>query len=195
MLFFRLRVYGKENIPDTGAFLLICNHQSFLDPIFCGVPLRRHSYFLARDTLFTNWFFGRLLSSVNTIPVKQDQADLSAMRKVIDKLKEGKPVLLFPEGTRTSNGKIADFKSGFGLLSRRGEAAVVPVVVDGAFECWPRHKKIFTPGVITICYGKAITAEQAKEMNDRELAENLTETLRQMQTETRIKQGKKPYNY
>lgn len=196
ILFFHWRVYGKENIPGRGAFLLVCNHQSYLDPIFCGAPLRRHLYFVARDSLFANRLFGWLLTSVNVIPVRQGEADLSAMKKVIGKLKEGKGVCLFPEGTRTRDGKIAPFKGGFGLLCRRGEAAVVPVVIDGAFEYWPRHKKIFSPGGrIVVCYGKAITAEQVKKMSDRKLSELLIDTLRQMQNECRVKHGKGPYGY
>lgn len=186
-LFFRIRVYGKENVPEEGSLLLVSNHQSYLDPVFCGVPLKRHLYFLARDTLFTNRFFGRLISSVNTIPVRRGEADLSAMKKIISKLKEGNGVCLFPEGTRTQDGKITAFKPGFCLLCRRGEAAVVPVMIDGAFECWPKHKKIFSPGgEIAICYGECITAEQIKKMSDRELAESLTDTLRQMQTRSRV---------
>ncbi len=195
MLFFQVRFYGSDNVPDKGAFVLVGNHQSYLDPIFCGIRLKRHLYFLARDSLFANLFFGRLLSSVNSIAVKRGQADLSAIKTVIGKLKEGKGVCLFPEGTRTSDGKIRPFKAGLGLLCRRGDAAVVPVVVDGAFECWPRSKKIFSPGRVVVCYGKAIPAEQVKQMNNRELAANLTETLRRMQTEIRLKQGKKPYRY
>ena len=195
ILFFRMRVYGRENVPDKGAFLLVSNHQSYLDPIFCGVPLKRRLCFFARDSLFANWFFRWLISSVNTIPVRRGEADLTAMRKVIGKLKEGRGFCLFPEGTRTSDGKIASFKSGVGLLCRRGAAAVVPAVVDGAFECWPRHKRIFSPGSISVCYGKVITAEQVKNMGDRKLAEVLTDTLRRMQKECRQKAGKKPYDY
>jgi len=195
-LFFQIRVYGTENVPEQGSLVLVSNHQSFLDPVFCGIPLKRPLYFLARDTLFTNRLFGWLISSVNTIPVRRDEANLAAMKKVIAKLKEGNGVCLFPEATRTGDGKITPFKPGFGLLCRRGEAAVVPVVIDGAFECWPRHKKIFSPGSkILICYGKAITAEKVKEMNDRELAENLTDILCRMQNDCRIKQGKEPYCY
>jgi len=196
LTFFKMTFYGKENIPEVGAFLLVGNHQSFLDPVFCGISLKRPLYFLARDTLFKNWFFGWLISSVNTIPVRRGEADLSAMKKIIGKLKEGNGVCIFPEATRSSDGKIAPFKPGFGLLCRRGQAAVVPVVIDGAFECWPRHKKFFLPGSrIVVCYGKCITAEQVKKMSDKELAENLTDTLREMQTKSRIKQGKEPYNY
>jgi len=195
-LFLTLRVYGRENIPDQGAFVLVGNHQSFLDPVLCGVPLERYLYFPARDTLWKNRFFGWLISSVNTIPVRRGKADLRAMKKLIGKLKAGYGVCVFPEGTRTSDGRIGAFKPGFGLLCRRGEAAVVPVLVDGAFECWPRHKKLFSPGArITICYGKPITAQQVKEMSDRELAKNLTDTVRRMQTEKRVRDGKKPYDY
>jgi len=195
ILFFRVRTYGRDNVPKKGAFVLVSNHQSWLDPIFCVGPLKRPASFVARDSLFANWFFGPLISSVNAIPVKQSEADLSAIRKVIGRLKKGGGVCLFPEGTRTYDGKISQLKPGLGLLCRRGGAAVVPVVIDGAFECWPRHKKLFSPGSIRVCYGKAITAEQAKNMGDKKLAEVLTDTLRRMQTESRVKQGKKPFNY
>jgi len=195
MAFFRLRPAGLENVPDQGALVLICNHQSFLDPVLCGIFVKRPLYFLARDSLFRG-FFGRLIASVNTIPVKRGAADLSAMKTIISKLKEGSGVCLFPEATRTSDGRITPFKPGFGLLCRRGGAAVVPVLIDGAFECWPRHKKLFSPGGrIVICYGKCISAKQVRRMGDRKLAEVLTDTLRQMQNDCRIKQGKEPYSY
>jgi cytidylate kinase len=195
MTFFRLHPAGRENVPDQGALVLICNHQSFLDPVLCGIFVKRPLYFLARDSLFRG-FFGRLISSVNTIPVKRGAADLSAMKTIISKLKEGSGVCLFPEATRTSDGRITPFKPGFGLLCRRGGAAVVPVLIDGAFECWPRHKKLFSPGGrIVICYGKCISAEQVRRMGDRKLAELLTDTLRQMQNDCRMKQGKEPYGY
>jgi len=195
-VFFSLRIYGRGNVPDEGAFVLISNHQSFLDPVFCGMHLKRHLYFLARDSLFANRFFGRLLSSVNTIPVRRGKADLAAMRKVISKLKEGNGVCLFPEATRSRDGKITAFKPGFGFLCRRGNATVVPVVIEGAFECWPRHQKIFMPGSrIVIRYGKVIAAEDVKNMSDRELAEKLTDKLREMQNDCRVQQGKEPYCY
>ena len=195
MLFFRVRSYGRENIPRTGPFVLISNHQSYLDPMLCGGLIERRVSFLARESLFNHWLFGRMISSVGTIPVKLGEADISAMRKVIDVLKQGRGVCLFPEGTRSMDGKITPFKPGFGLLCRRGNAAVVPVVIDGAFECWPRNKKLFSHGSIVISYGKAIPAEQAKNMGNEKLAKVLTETLRKMQNKSRIKQGKKPYDY
>lgn len=194
-LFLRLRVYNKENVPKQGAFLLVCNHQSFFDPVICGIRLKRPLFFLARDTLFKG-LFGKLISSVNSIPVRRDEADLGAIKKIISKLKAGYGVCLFPEGTRTKDGKISPFKPGLGLLCRRGGATVVPVLVDGAFECWPRDKKLFSPwSKISVVYGEAITAEQVKQMGDKQFAEKLTNTLRQIQKDCREKNGKTPLDY
>lgn len=193
--FFKLRPQGAENVPDDGPVVLISNHQSFLDPVLCGIFIKRPLYFLARDTLFKG-LFGWLIASVNTIPVKRGTADLAAMKKVIDKLRAGWGLCLFPEGTRSADGKISEFKPGFGLLCRRGAAAVVPVVIDGAFEAWPRDRKLFSPGKrIDICYGKCILADEVKQMGDRKLAEFLTKTLRQMQADCRTKKQLKPYDY
>lgn len=196
LLFFRIRVFGKENVPATGPLLLVSNHQSFLDPLFCGIFLKRKLSFLARDSLFRIPVLGKLIFSVDAIPVRRGKADLSAIKTVIKKLKAGEGVCLFPEATRTRDGKIASLKPGFSLLCRRGKATVVPTVIDGAFECWPRHKKIFTPGkLITIRYGKALSAEEISGMDNRELAAKLTETLRAMQNDSRAQAGKEPIEY
>jgi 1-acyl-sn-glycerol-3-phosphate acyltransferase len=117
------------------------------------------------------------------------------MREVVNRLREGKGVCLFPEGTRTRDGKIVSFKAGFGLLCRRGNAPIVPMVVDGAFESWSRYKRIFSPGYIVVWYGKAISVDELKAKSDSELAELVTARLRAMQAECRIRQGRKPYEY
>jgi cytidylate kinase len=210
VFWFRIRVYGRENVPDKGAFILASNHQSYLDPIFCGVALKRRLSFVARESLFSNperdalrhKFFTCLIYSLNAIPVKRGHADgpghsanVSSVKEIISRLKQGRGVCLFPEATRTIDGKINDFKPGLGLLCRRSDAAIVPVLLDGAFECWPRHKKIFSPGWVTVCYGEVITAEQAKDFGDEKLAKVLTDKLRQMQKQCRLRQGKQPHNY
>ncbi|MBM4024332.1 MAG: 1-acyl-sn-glycerol-3-phosphate acyltransferase, partial [Planctomycetes bacterium] len=193
--FFRLHVYGRENVPREGAYILAGNHQSYLDPVFCGVGIRRRLTFVARDTLFRYRLSGWLLHSVNAIPIERGRPDISAIKTFIARLRQGEAVCLYPEATRTNDGRIIPFKPGFGLLCRRAKAAVVPVLVDGAFECWPRHRKLFRPGRITIWYGKTLYPETLRTMSNEDLADHLTATLRQMQTECRLKQGKQPYDY
>lgn len=191
-----MRFTGMENVPSTGPVILAVNHQSFLDPIFAGIMLKRVLCFMVRDTLFKSRIFGPLLLSVNAIPVKRGHADLSAIKMIIAKLKQGRGVCLFPEATRTTDGKIATLKGGFGLLCRRGNSPVVPVLIDGAFECWPRHKKLFKPGSkITVTYGKSISVERIIGMEDDDFAKLLTDTLRNMQSGIRLKEGKQPFNY
>jgi len=196
LIFFRYRACGRENIPQEGAFVLACNHQSFMDPVFCGISVKRHVTYMARDTLFKNWFFGPLIASVNAIPISRNKPEIAVMRLVIDRLREGAAVCLFPEGTRTEDGRIAAFKPGFGLLCRRSKAAVVPVLVEGAFEAWPRHRKLFHFRYpIVVQFGKPMDPKQVGEMTNEQLADAVTQTLREMQNEVRRKQGEQPYNY
>jgi cytidylate kinase len=193
--FFRLRIHGRENVPRSGAYILAGNHQSYLDPVFCGVGIRRRLTFVARDTLFRYKLFAWLIHSLNAIPIERGKPDVSAIKAFIARLRKGEAVCLYPEATRTYDGRIIPFKPGFGLLCRRAKAAVVPVLVDGAFECWPRQRKFFAPGRVTIWYGKTLDPDTLRTMTNEELADYLTATLRQMQHDCRLKQGKKPYDY
>jgi 1-acyl-sn-glycerol-3-phosphate acyltransferase len=191
-----MRFVGLENMPSRGPFILAVNHQSFFDPILVGIMYKGQLCFMARDSLFNNKIFGLLLKSVKAIPVRRGQADHASIKAIIAHLKQGDAVCLFPEATRTTDGRIAPFKGGFTLLSRRGKAPVIPVLIDGAFECWPRHRMIFKIGSkITVTYGKPISVEQISAMDDEKFASMLTDTMRQMQSEVRIAQGKQPFNY
>jgi len=195
LLFFRYRVYGRRHVPREGAFIIAGNHQSFLDPVFHGIGAPRRLLFMARDTLFRSRLFGGLIRSTNAIPVSRDRADIGAIKLVLAELKKEHGVCLYPEGTRSADGKITALKPGFGLLCRRSKAPVVPAVVDGAFECWPRHRKLFSPGPVMVCFGRPLSPEQIRRMSNEELADWLTQTLRQMQHDCRLKQGKEPYDY
>ncbi len=194
ILFFDLRVYGRENIPKQGGFILVSNHQSFLDPLFCGVGMCRHLNFLGRASLFKHRFFSKILSSVNTIPVRRGEADLSAIREVIGRLRAGQGLCLYPEGTRSADGRIGELRGGFGLLSRRSGAVLVPTIVEGAFECWPRGKRLFSTGRIVVCYSEPISSELINSMNDKELVRLVTGRLREMQKDCRERAGRKPFD-
>lgn len=193
--FFRYRVHGRNHVPAEGPFIIAGNHQSFLDPVFMGIGTKRRLLFMARDSLFRSRLFGGLIRSTNAIPLARDKADIGAIKLVLAKLKAGHGVCLYPEGTRTRDGRITAFKPGFGLLCRRSKAPVVPTLVEGAFECWPRHRKLFSPGPIVVWFGKPVSPEEIRKMSNEELADYLTDTLRRMQHDCRMKQGKQPYDY
>ena len=194
-LLYRMKVYGKENVPKDGPLLVVSNHQSFFDPMFCQTWIRRPFYFIPRDTLLQNRFWGRLIASFCVIPIRKGQADIAAMKTIIEFLKQGKAVCLYPEGTRTPDGRIGAVKPGFGLMSRRSGAPVLPMVIDGVFECWPRTQKYPKLGRIAVLYGKPFSAEHIKTLGDNAFAEELTRTLRAMQTTLRQKMGRPPFDY
>ncbi|MCE5341147.1 MAG: 1-acyl-sn-glycerol-3-phosphate acyltransferase [Planctomycetaceae bacterium] len=194
-LYFNPTAFNKHYVPDEGAFLLLSNHQSFLDPMINADPLKRQCCFAARDTLFTSPVFGKLVHSFNAIPIKRGQADLTAIRAFIEKLNKGYGLVLYPEGTRTEDGKIAEMKPGFGLLARKANVPIIPSVIDGAYEAWPRHRKYFSYGKVYVTYGEPIPASKVAEMGDREFAHYLTQVLREMQKELRLMVGRKPFDY
>ncbi len=111
-------------------------------------------------------------------------------------LREGFGLCLFPEGTRTSDGRIAALRPGFSLLCRKAKAPIVPVVIDGAFQCWPKGKKFFSPWQhIWVWYGKRIEPQEAARMSDEELAAHVTNIMRQMLNDCRVKFGYQEYEY
>lgn len=192
---FLITAEGMKNIPRKGPVLLLCNHQSFLDPILCQMPVFRNMYFVARSTLYHNAIMSKLLPSLYTIGIRRGEADIGAMKKIIKTLKEDRIVCIFPEGTRSPDGRISDIKAGFSLLSRRSKAVVVPLVIEGAFECWPRDRKFPKLGRIYMKYGKGFTPEDIKELGDEGFSKAFNTSLHTLQSELRIKRGVEPFDY
>ena len=151
--FFRLRVYGGENIIEDGPALLAMNHQSFLDPPFAGICCRREIFFLARKTLFDVPVLGFLLKRINVIGVDREGSDVSAMKSVLRVIREGSCTIVFPEGTRTRDGNLLPARPGAGLIIAKTLAPVVPMRIFGAFEAFPRNTKWPRRSPITIVIG------------------------------------------
>ncbi len=135
------RSEGWCHVPQRGPLLVVANHQSFLDPLIVGLAVRRRFTYLARKTLFRNRFFGSFLRSVRCVPVDQEGVAKEGLKAVLEKLKEGQPVLVFPEGERTPTGQMQPFRPGVQLLIKRGNCPVLPVGIAGGFEAYPRGAK------------------------------------------------------
>jgi len=193
LLFWRIRFFGTQNVPSSGPVLILGNHQSYLDPPIIGAGLGRQLCYVARDSLFDNRFFAWLIDSINVMPIKRGTADIGAMKMIIEKLNSGEAIVLFPEATRSRDGNIAEIKPGFGLLAKRARATVVPAVIDGAFEAWPRHKHLPGLGKITVEYGKPIPPDHIRALSNEEFAAEITTILRQMQSQLRTSLGKPPF--
>lgn len=143
-LFYRPVVRGLELVPPTGGLLVVANHQSHFDPPLIGVAImpKRPLHFVARATLFDNPVFGAIISRLNAFPIDQSgRGDVKAIRTILAHLEKGKAVMVFPEGARSPDGAMHEFKRGTELLLRRSECHVLPVAVEGAYDAYPRHRK------------------------------------------------------
>ncbi|MEO0965148.1 MAG: lysophospholipid acyltransferase family protein [Planctomycetota bacterium] len=182
---YRFRAYHSNRIPMTGPVLFLANHQSFLDPIIVGLPSsHRQFYALARATLWNNRTVGRLISSLNAIPVDQEATDTKSMRACLDVLKQGHALLVYPEGSRTHDGTVQDFSPGVTLLIRRAKPTVVPVAIEGSFDAWPRTRKLpRATGRIAVMYGEPIPAEALLAHKPDAMLAELRETVEGMRQE------------
>jgi len=159
---YRLRRVRVGNVPAQGAVLLVANHQSFLDPPIVSSAIRhRHTDFLARGGLFKFKPFGWLISTLHSTPIKQGTGDAGAMKATLKKLGDGKMMLVFPEGSRTSDGELQKFQRGIAVLLKRAHCQVVPIGIAGAFDAWPRSRKLpkLWSKRIVVCFGDPIDSD------------------------------------
>jgi len=152
---------------------LVANHQSFLDPVIASLGLPRHVSPLARSDLFRGRFFTWLIGSLGAVPMKRGTADKSAIKGTIRMLREGKAALMFPEGTRTRDGSVGPFHSGMCVLAARASVPIVPVAIDGAFEAWPRGRRLFRFRPVRVGYGPPVFVRGKKGEDYRFISEQV----------------------
>lgn len=175
-LYFRFRCHGGEHVPREGPLVLVCNHQSNLDPLMVGVACPRQLSYLARDTLFVGPI-GWLIRSFDAIPIDREGTGLAGLRNTLGRLKKGDAVLMFPEGTRTADGNLQPIKPGFIPLVRRSGAAIIPVALDGAFRSMPRGVKWPRPVRIALRFGLPVIPREIESLNDEQLLERIAESI------------------
>jgi 1-acyl-sn-glycerol-3-phosphate acyltransferase len=160
--YFRWRVYHPERVPAQGPVILASNHASFLDPPLIGSGVTRPLHYLARATLFRVPVVGGLLRSVNSVPVERDRGQGAGLRAILDRLRAGGAIVLFPEGTRTRDGQLQPARSGIGWVVLKSTAPVVPVRVFGTFAACGRHMKFPRPRPVAVKYGWPIHFERQR---------------------------------
>ncbi|MBU0478579.1 1-acyl-sn-glycerol-3-phosphate acyltransferase [bacterium] len=155
-IYFRLEIKGTDNIPKKGGVLVASNHSSFLDPVIVGVGISRATYYLTKQNLFKIPIFGLLIKSLHTIPVRREQVSISTFKELIRSLHSKKAVILFPEGTRSIDGKLGQGKIGIGMLALKANVPIVPAYIDGATKAFPKYGKWIHPKRIRVIFGKPI---------------------------------------
>jgi long-chain acyl-CoA synthetase len=177
---FHLRVRGLENLPKSGAYILSSNHQSYIDPLILASVLPPEVF----DKVFavgTSEIFGKgfmlwLARTLRVVVVDPDANLIPAMRAGAFGLRQGRPLILYPEGERSIDGKPRIFKKGAAILSVHMQVPIVPIAIEGFYDAWPRNKSFqkFAPLMIEI--GKPIPPppeSEASEANYEKLTAEL----------------------
>lgn len=160
----RLRTAGQSLVPSRGGVILAANHQSYLDPPFVAACLPRETSFMARRSLFEIPLLGPIIVACNAFPIERNTGDVRGVKNAIDRLRSGSALLLFPEGTRSRDGRIGPLKGGLRMIAERAGVPVVPVLVEGAYRVWPKGRPLPRPGGrVWIRFGEPLSTEGTDE--------------------------------
>jgi 1-acyl-sn-glycerol-3-phosphate acyltransferase len=158
--FLGMRVRGRHWFPREGRVIVAVNHVSGYDPFVVGSAAPRELHYLAKIELFRNPLLARLLRRINAIPLRRGQTDRGAIDAAFEVLEKDRPLLLFPEGTRSRNGRLQSGKRGVGMLAWKSQADVLPGYLSGTFRMFPHLLR----RRITVTFGKPILIERFRSM-------------------------------
>ncbi len=160
--FFNLKADGLENIPDNGPYIIFANHTSYFDPLIIAAALsmrqRLDLFFIGFKAFFDLPVIRGLIAAGRLIPLDFTAHFLEALRSCYYILENGKNLCIFPEGMRSFNTNVCEFKKGFGILARETGAKLLPVYIEGAFEAWPRTAVMPKRHPIRVIFGKPLNA-------------------------------------
>lgn len=168
--FSRLDVAGVENVPPTGPFLVISNHQSNLDPILIQAVCPRRVHAMAKSSQFAVPVIARLMKRLHSFPVRRYQTDPQAVRIVLRRLTEGEGVAIYIEGERTWDGKLQPPRLGTIRLALKAGVPIVPTTITGSYDAWPRWDSRVQFRPIAVTFGPTIHLPHLHQKADREAA-------------------------
>jgi long-chain acyl-CoA synthetase len=162
----RLKVFGTENIPRMGKCILCVNHSSYLDAFIVGASmparLRKDLFFVGFRAYFEQPFIKSIIKYIRVIPIDPGMHFVEAMQASSYVLRNDKIVCIFPEAQRSIDGNIKEFKKGVGILAKEMDIPLVPVLITGSYESWPRTKSLPRPHPIKIVFGSPFDFEELK---------------------------------
>lgn len=154
--YWRLTITGKEKLPASGPFVLAPVHRSFIDFALTSSITKRRMRYMGKDSLWKVGLFGKFISALGAYPVHRGGADREALKRTVEVLEGGEPVVIFPEGTRQSGAKVEDLFEGAAYVASKVGVPIVPVGIGGSENALPNGKKLPRPVKITVVVGDPI---------------------------------------
>lgn len=153
-IFYDFHIEGIENIPQDRPVVLASNHRSYADPVILTMPMKRPVSYMAKEELFRNKLFGWFIRKLGAFPVTRGAGDMSVIDDSINILRSGRNLVIFPEGTRSKDGKVGKGKTGVAMIAAKSGADVVPcgIVFEG--------EKLHFRSKLTLRFGKPIKAAE-----------------------------------
>ncbi len=180
LVYNRLQVIGLQRaLSASPPIIITANHSSNLDPIVIGAAFPGRLRYLAKSELFSFPPFGFAIRSLGAVPAKREdmQGAAGALKFLLERINKGESVLLFPEGQRSSDGRLQPLEGGAGLLAAKTGVPVVPAYIHGTFEALPRGSSRYRPVKIRLIFGDPIYPAEIKGVPVRELRQKITEKL------------------
>lgn len=175
--FWRTRVVGAANVPKTGPFILAPVHRSNIDtPLACTVTARRMRY-MGKDSLWKTRPVGWILSALGGFPVSRGTADREALRRCIQVLEAGEPLVLFPEGERKSGREVQPLFDGAMYIALKARVPVVPVGIGGSERAMPKGKKYLRPSKCVVIVGEPLSPPASEGRPSRSAVRDFTSAL------------------
>ena len=192
ILFFRLRTFHVERTDVEGGALIVANHQSYLDPPAIGARIKGKINYLAQKGLFKFKPFGKLIATLDAIPLEKHGIGFEGIKETLKRLKNGERVLIFPEGERTRlpNGEMMPFHKAVVMLALKSKVPIIPAAIAGSFEAWPRYQilpNLFPDpkNIVRVTFGEPIPYETAVAMSDDELNDYVEKRVRELYEQIR----------
>ena len=161
-VFWRLTIDGAERLPPSGAYVVAPVHRSNIDTPLVGCITTRRMRFMGKDSLWRNRLSARFFYALGGFPVVRGTADRDALRRCIEVVESGEPLVLFPEGTRQSGPLVEDLYEGAAYVATRTGVPIVPVGIGGSERAMPRGARGLRPGRIAIIVGTPLVPEVAE---------------------------------
>jgi 1-acyl-sn-glycerol-3-phosphate acyltransferase len=143
-IFWKIEITGSDNIPKKGSLIVAPNHVSYLDPVIVGISMKRKVHFIAKKEVFSTVLGNLFFRQLNAFPVDRDKIDMAALKNALNLLQQGEILGIFPEGTRSMNGELKEFKLGIIKIAMKAGAPILPVGIIGVHKIYPRGKKFPT---------------------------------------------------